>query len=278
MNLISTGQVNREEKEAEYLELRNSLKPYFKAYDLSDPNNFSSLLEFYGYYRSKMGTYDERRNFVKIMYENVEKYIEDNLNKKTTEYLDNTSTSTGQPLVVAAKENAPQNMQKILVIYGRNDQARLNLFNFLRAIGLHPMEWSELINATRQGSPYIGEVLAKGFSEVTAVIALMTPDDEGKLRDCFVKAGDLSSDAQLTSQARLNVIFEVGMAFGYCADKTIIVELGSLRPFSDIIGRHVVRLDNSPEKRNILAQRLKTIGCYVNLTGTDWLKIGEFKV
>ncbi|OOK84080.1 hypothetical protein BZL29_1634 [Mycobacterium kansasii] len=54
------------------------------------------------------------------------------------------------------------------------------------------------------------------------------------------------------------------------------MELGSLRPFSDVAGRHAVRLDNSSPKRNDLANRLKDAGCDVTTSGADWLSIGDF--
>jgi predicted nucleotide-binding protein len=135
-----------------------------------------------------------------------------------------------------------------------------------------------LVKATGKGSPYIGEILKKGFSEAKAVVVLMSPDDVGKVKKEFRREGDHPSETELTPQARLNVIFEAGMAFGYCAERTVVVELGSLRPFSDISGRHVVRLDNSTEKRQDLAQRLLTLGCEADLSGTDWHKAGNFNI
>ena len=59
-------------------------------------------------------------------------------------------------------------------------------------------------------------------------------------------------------------------------DRTILVELGPLRPFSDISGINVIRLDDSPEKRNALVERLATAGCPVSRTGGDWLSAGDF--
>jgi hypothetical protein len=66
------------------------------------------------------------------------------------------------------------------------------------------------------------------------------------------------------------------MALGLFPDRTVIVELGQLRPVSDIGGRHVVRMNDTPEKRQDLAQRLETAGCLVNRAGTDWYRAGNF--
>ena len=59
-------------------------------------------------------------------------------------------------------------------------------------------------------------------------------------------------------------------------DRTILVELGNLRPFSDIAGRHAIRLNNTPQQRLALAQRLRSAGSPVNLEASDWLSV-EFE-
>jgi len=66
------------------------------------------------------------------------------------------------------------------------------------------------------------------------------------------------------------------MAMMFAEHNTVLVELGRLRPISDILGRHVVRMNNTPERRKELAQRLGTAGCSVDLTGNDWLDAGDF--
>lgn len=53
--------------------------------------------------------------------------------------------------------------------------------------------------------------------------------------------------------------------------------IGVLRPFGDIAGFHIVRLDNSPQRRQELAQCLEAAGCPVNLEGTDWHTVGDFE-
>ena len=165
------------------------------------------------------------------------------------------------------------NAKKVFVIHGRNENARRALFDFLRAIGLDPIEWSEAIRLTGEGSPYIGHVLDAAFAEAQAVVVLETPDDVAYLHQSLAEDGDPESKPQM--QPRPNVLFEAGMAMGRDAARTIIVELGVVKAFSDIHGRHVVRLDNTVRRRQELAERLRTAGCDVQLAGSDWHDAGD---
>lgn len=165
---------------------------------------------------------------------------------------------------------------KVFLIHGRNRVLRKSMVEFLRSIGLTPIEWDEAIKMTGKTSPYIGEILDAAFGHAQAIVALLTPDDEARLMPQFCSACDPDFEKNLTPQARPNVIFETGMAFGRSHNRTIIVEIGNLRPFSDIAGRHVIRLNDTPEKRLELVSRLKLAGCMVNLEGIDWLSEGCF--
>ncbi|MBD9698446.1 nucleotide-binding protein [Flavimobilis sp. GY10621] len=162
----------------------------------------------------------------------------------------------------------------VFVVHGRNTAARDAMFTFLRALGLKPLEWDQAIELTGKGTPYVGEVLDAAFAAGQAVIVLMTPDDIAYLQTEHASGlGD--SETEPRGQARPNVLFEAGMAMGRNPDRTIIVELGDIRPFSDIGGRHVVRLSNDADVRHRLAQRLSTAGCATDTTGSDWLTAGD---
>jgi predicted nucleotide-binding protein len=164
----------------------------------------------------------------------------------------------------------------VFVVHGRNAAVRTSMFDFLRAIGLKPLEWSQAINETGEGTPYIGQVLDAAFSLAQAVVVLMTPDDEAWLKKEFQTQHDEQHEKRLTGQARPNVLFEAGMAMGRDPKRTVLVEIGKLRPFSDVGGRHVLRMDNSSQRRQDLADRLKAAGCAVDLTGRDWHTAGAF--
>ena len=95
----------------------------------------------------------------------------------------------------------------VFVIHGRDLEARNNLFRFLRAIGLHPLEWAEAVQATGHASPYIGDILDRAFSRAQAVIALLTPDDEARLRAPLRGQNEPTYESELTPQPRPNVLF-----------------------------------------------------------------------
>ena len=164
----------------------------------------------------------------------------------------------------------------VFVVHGRNEKLRRSLFSFLRSLRLEPIEWRQAIKLTRKPNPYVGEILDAAFREAAAVVVLLSPDDEAKLKAEFVKQNDASYEKQLTGQARANVLFEAGMAMGRNPDSTVLVQVGDIRPFSDIGGRHVVHLSNSAETRSEFATKLANAGCNVNISGTDWLSEGDF--
>ncbi len=167
---------------------------------------------------------------------------------------------------------------RVFVVHGRNDSARKAVFEFLRALGLQPIEWIQAIKKTRRPSPYVGDILETAFREAAAIVVLLTPDDEARLKKSLRKAKDPAFEKKLTGQARPNVIFEAGMAFGRNPNSTVIVELGNLRPFSDIAGRHIVHLSNQATTRNEFATKLANAGCNVDMSGNDWLDAGDFSL
>lgn len=168
------------------------------------------------------------------------------------------------------------NKSMVFVVHGRNEEMRRALFDFLRAIDLKPIEWGEAVALTGKPSPFIGEILDAAMLHAQAIIVLFTGDDQARLRDEFLSSNDAAYERKTTPQSRPNVIFEAGLALGRYPHRTILVQVGDLRPFSDIAGRHLIRLKNSSKSRQELAQRLKLAGCDVDLSGTDWHDAGAF--
>ena len=178
-----------------------------------------------------------------------------------------------------AKSRATRRPGKtVFVVHGRNEKLRRSMFSFLRSVGLTPLEWEKALALTKKGSPYVGEVLDAAFQAAVATIVLLTPDDEARLKREFLKTSDPVEERELTGQARANVLFEAGMAFGRHQERTILVQVGSVRPFSDVGGRHVVHLSNDSAARQRFINRLTIVGCDIDVTGTDWHHEGDFTV
>lgn len=165
--------------------------------------------------------------------------------------------------------------QLVFVVHGRNSAARLAIFEFLRSIGLSPIEWHQAIVATGKGSPYVGEIVDAALEAAQAVVVLWTPDEVVALRPEYADGKD-DPDLCPALQSRPNVMFEAGLALGRAPERVVLAELGRIRRFSDMLGRHTVRLSNSVASRQELAVRLQTAGCAVDLSGTDWHTAGDF--
>ena len=174
--------------------------------------------------------------------------------------------------------NTKTDARKIFVVHGRDVNLSKSIFSFLESIGLDPIEWSEAIKGTGKATPYIGEVLEYAFSAARAIVVMMTPDDLAYLKPELRKEDDEDYEKELTPQARPNVLFEAGMSMGKNPDRTVIIEIGKLRPFSDLSGRHVIRMSGSIDDRKEIANRLKNAGCAVDTSGNEWKTVGDFHV
>jgi len=130
----------------------------------------------------------------------------------------------------------------VFVVHGRDPNLRRSFFVFLRALGLEPLEWSKAVRLTGKGSPYIGEILDTAFSTAQAVAVMLTPDDQVRLLPELCSPSDPPEEYEYRLQGRPNVLFEAGMAFGRYPERTILVEIGDVKKFSDVAGRHAVRL------------------------------------
>jgi len=164
----------------------------------------------------------------------------------------------------------------VFVVHGRDSAARVAMFAFLRSIGVKPIEWTSAIGLSKKAAPYVGEILDAAFARARAIVVLLTPDDLAQLRPDLLSASDKPYERVLTGQARPNVLFEAGMAFATHPDRTVMVQLGNVREFSDVAGRHVVHMSNEYSRRQELATKLNNAGCNVDTTGTDWVDAGDF--
>jgi hypothetical protein len=126
-------------------------------------------------------------------------------------------------------DKADDKHKKVMVIYGHDEEANTALFDCLRAMGLKPQEWGQLIQQSQVGSPYIGAVLDEAFKNVQAVVAFFTPDEHVITRASYAAGQD-----RWRLQARPNVLIEAGMALATHPRETILLVLGNQELPSDL--------------------------------------------
>lgn len=231
----------------------------------SNTINFTAYLErkLRVYLRNISGTSNGVDEYLRVVEQATARLSSTDLNENTERY---------QPII--AQQEKTMKDYTIFVVHGRNQKARKALFELLRAAGLRPLEWNQVLHLTGQGTPYIGEVIDKGLEAAQAIVVLFTGDDLACLREELLQPDE--EIEQYTPQPRPNVILEAGIALGKNPNRTVIVQIGKIRPISDLAGRHFLQLDNSPEKRKALLMRLKAAGCVVDLSGDDWMSAGQF--
>ncbi len=178
----------------------------------------------------------------------------------------------------ALSRNRPQllDQKSVFLVHGRDVVTTENFSIFLRALNIRPIEWSQAESYTGIASPYIGDTIDAGMARAQAVIVLLTGDDEARLLHGFQKPSDPEFERKLIPQARPNVIFEAGYALAKYPARAVIIQIGEVRPFSDIAGRFLIRFDGSATSRKHVVSRLETAGVEVDATGTDWLTAGAF--
>ena len=108
-----------------------------------------------------------------------------------------------------------------------------------------------------------------------AAVVLLTPDDIVALRPDLVGDSDGADERERRGQARPNVYYEAGIADALGRERTVIVEVGGPKAFSDAAGRLTVRYDGSAAMRHTFAGRLRLAGLAVDTTGSNWLSAGD---
>lgn len=176
----------------------------------------------------------------------------------------------------AGKKAGKKPPNQVFVVHGRDRLSKDAMFTFLRAVGVKPIEWNSALAMSKKAAPYIGEILEAAFANARAIVVLLTPDDLVQLRPDLVSPTDKPYERTLTGQARPNVLFEAGMAFATHPGRTLLVQVGNVKEFSDVGGRHVVHMTSDYAKRQELATKLINAGCDVDISGSDWMTAGDF--
>lgn len=183
-------------------------------------------------------------------------------------------------VVAAPRQTSRKKGRDVMVVHGRDERIKDAMFAFLKALDLRPLEWTSGIRETGSANPSVQQIVDALFGKASAVVVLLTPDDEARLRPEFHEPHDPPHEVNLNGQARPNVLFEAGMAISSHPDRTVMVQIGQVRPFTDIGGSYITHMNNSLVKRKELVAKLSN-ACAVDTSSDDWrdsARGGDFEI
>jgi predicted nucleotide-binding protein len=180
----------------------------------------------------------------------------------------------------AAGEGAPEAeadvTRRVFVVYGRDGALVRGFFDLLYVVGLQPLEWERLVGFTEMAAPPLADVVRAAPRHAQANLVLLSPDDIVELHPDLFQAGDRAYERDRSMQARPNVLFELGLAYMANPERTVIVEIGELRPIADLAGLNVIHFDGSPMAVKKIIGRLAKAGCPADTSGEHWLDTTRF--
>src|SRR5690349_7797494 len=116
------------------------------------------------------------------------------------------------PAAAARPEPPPTELplaRRVFVVHGRDDEARSAIFVLLRALGLQPWEWGQMVADLGQTAPFNGQVVAHGLKRAQATVVLLTPDDVAYLHPDLHQDREPLHERRPTGQPRANVLIEL---------------------------------------------------------------------
>lgn len=176
----------------------------------------------------------------------------------------------------SAQDGQADVARNVFVVYGRDGALVKSFFDLLYAVKLQPLEWEMLVRLTGGTAPYLGDAVRNAPLQAQANLVLLSPDDIVKLHPDLYQAGDQDYERARSGQARPNVLFELGLAYAAAPERTVIVEIGNMRPIADLAGLNVIHFDGSALAIKKVIGRLTQAGCPADTSGEHWLDTSRF--
>ncbi len=162
----------------------------------------------------------------------------------------------------------PDISRRVFIVHGRDGVMTKRFFDLLSRVKLDPLEWETLVEASGSTSPYLGQVVAIAPHQAQATLVLLSADDVVELHSDLRLPGDMQHERARSGQ---------GLALTAYPERTIVVEIGELRPVADLAGLNVIRFDGSSVAIKKVLDRLEHAGCPVDWTGDHWLDESRFR-
>lgn len=166
------------------------------------------------------------------------------------------------------------NRRNVYVIDGQNVAMRNAMHEFLSALNLQYITKDTAVDQVR-GSPFSDEVLDTTLDSAQAIIVIFTAAEYARLRRKLRKSGEGKKEVP---QPGMDQVFEAGYVIGRFPERTILIQIGQVQLFSDIDGRYIPNFSGTEEERKDLINRLRQIGCALQIDENRWRSAGNFQL
>ena len=198
-----------------------------------------NLASFWGFIKSKYGTYAERRTY---------------LSQEFTALLDQlefggsaVNSTTQQPTVTTP--SITRNKRKVFIVHGRDNETKLEVARFVEKIGLQ----SIILHEQASAGMTIIEKIERYANEADFALVLYTPCDHGR--------GVHESKVAPRNRARQNVVFEHGYLMAKLGRENVCALVkGEIETPNDISGVVYVGLDAHGAWKNEVIKELTACG------------------
>jgi len=161
-------------------------------------------------------------------------------------------------------------------MHGNNEKINDSMCDFLNSIGLQAVQFKDMFRRRADRDLEASEIFNTIFKKVQVFLSILTPAEVAvkKLQTKYLYSTDTQKKSKLNF--RTNVLIGTGMALALNRERIVVVEIGELGFYKDLTGIQKINLDNSPERRKELLEKLTAVGCDVNVASDDWLSVGDF--
>jgi len=149
----------------------------------------------------------------------------------------------------------------IYIVYERKTAEIQAIEHFLQQAGLSLFHKENAIELVQVATPFREEELSVAFKHAGAVIVILTGEDKVRLCKKFQQTHDSDIEKNYCLQPTPEQLFEAGYAFGMFPKRTILLQIGKVRPFSDIAGMHILHFSGTHDDYHVLHTRLIIAGC-----------------
>lgn len=249
VNLLASYSTGGKAESAEYETLRKELLSDKEISHLIPAfvRTNRDLSSFWGFIKSKYGTYAERRTYISEQFTPLLDMLEFGSPSPANPAIPLTSATQDQR--TPATQFVARNKRKVFIVHGRENEAKQEIARFIEHIGLEPI----ILHEQASSGLTIIEKIERYSNEADFALVIYTPCDFGR--------GAHEGNQHPKKRARQNVVFEHGYLMAKLGRENVCALVkDEIEIPNDISGVVYVGLDKSGTWKAEIAKELRACG------------------